>query len=122
MAPWSARLVLARSGIRLLVSDPETDRLKAVLPGSPAHPRAALTLLEGLALWSGHPLSAVLGAAPSWHPAYEADLFGHPLAPIDSALVRFEVAPTHKPRRARLSGLGDFRDVRQLPLWPGGRL
>lgn len=121
MTHWSARLILARSGIRLLVSDPLSDRLKAVLPGSPAHPRAALTLLEGLALWSGQPLTAVLGAAPGWHPSYEADLFGHPLAPVDSALVRFDVAPDRKPRRTRISGLGDFRDVRQLPLWTGGR-
>lgn len=119
MEPWTAKLILARSEVRLLVSDLDADCLKAVLPGSPAHPRAALTLLEGLALWSGHPLVAVLGAAPGWTPSYADDLFGHPLAPVDSALVRFDVATPRGKRARRLRGLGDFREVRQLRLWPG---
>ena len=43
---------------RLLLCDGEDEILKAMLPPPPqAHPRAAATLCEGLALWLGRPLS-----------------------------------------------------------------
>src|SRR5690606_21315995 len=50
-----------RDKTRLLVADGHQDFLKAVLPPSQlAHPRAATTLLEGLALWHQERLSVVL--------------------------------------------------------------
>jgi hypothetical protein len=48
---------------RLLVTYGDEEQLRAVLPAAGRiHPRAAPTLLEGLSLWLGHPLSVVLCA------------------------------------------------------------
>jgi hypothetical protein len=88
------------------------DLLKARLPGRPPHPRALLTLLEGLALWSGHPMCTVISAACDAAPTPDSILFGDELWPGESPLVRFEVAIPGC--RKRLPGLGDFRAVRQL--------
>ncbi len=58
------------SEARLLCTSPEWgDVLKARLPLRPCHPRALLTLLEGVSLWNGSPLSVVIAAergSPSW--------------------------------------------------------
>lgn len=96
---------------RLLLTDWEGEVLRAALPRAPSHPRAAPTLLEGLALWMGRPLSVVLCAADldgSYVPGLSDD-FG-----IGARTVHFEVEvidPTRRPR-----GLGPFRDLRQLLL------
>lgn len=118
MHDWMARVELSPQQVRLLVEDSEGDRLKARLPGRPAHPRALVTLLEGLALWSGAPLPAVLGAGARWDPSCASSLFGDGGMPADSALVWFEVAEPRL-RARRIRGVGDFRGVRQLPLWRG---
>ncbi len=62
---WKPRLVIKPSprATRLLLTSIEGEQLKAVLPPPTAiHPRAAQTLLEGLSLWLGRPLSIVLCA------------------------------------------------------------
>ena len=57
MALWPTMLRIGEE-LKLLVTSPEgDDLLKARLPVRPPHPRALLTLLEGMALWSGEPLS-----------------------------------------------------------------
>jgi hypothetical protein len=117
---WKSVLKLTPSQVSLLVrQSPTTDVLKARLPRGCQHPRALLTLLEGLALWSGRPLHVVLSAAPSFNCSDAAGLFGDDLFPGESQLVRWELAA--RGRRELLRGLGDFRALRaQSPtgLWP----
>jgi hypothetical protein len=93
------------------------DVLKAVLPSpTSAHPQAARTLLEGLALWHNQPLSVVLSVddldgSSSALQLYDALGYG-------VTKLHFEVAVTQRERRRarRMSGVGDFRDLRQLRL------
>jgi hypothetical protein len=69
--------------------------LKARLPVHPGHPRAAITVLEGLALWSGHKLPVAVGVnarstdyvadllpdGPTWaSPLVDLHLVDHPPA------------------------------------------
>jgi hypothetical protein len=114
MDTWKTTVQPTRRAVRLLMTDPERNEvLKAALPPYPQHPRALLTLLEALALWAGHPLTAAISAAPSVDRRCAEALFGDGLVPLDSALVRFEVVgPT--PRRRTLAGVGDFRQLRLL--------
>lgn len=107
----TAQLQTTRTEVQLLIASPELgDVLKARLPLRPPHPRALLTLLEGVALWSEGVLSVVIGAekgSPSW---LESGLFGDELWPGESQLVRFEVGGHGRPKRLR--GVGDFRALR----------
>lgn len=97
---------------KLLMTDPEGNELpKAALPSTPNHPRALLTLLEGLALWAGQPLTAAISAGPTLPRHIDAALFGADLMPCDSVLVRYEVVALRR-RRRTLSGMGDFRQLR----------
>ena len=62
MALWPTTARIARD-LKLLVTSPEGDDLiKARLPIRPPHPRALLTMLEGIALYSGEPLCVVISA------------------------------------------------------------
>jgi len=102
---------------RLLMMEGQDERMRAVLgPATGAHPRAAETLLEGLALWHQRALSVVLCAD---------DLDGTSPLRLEDALgfgvrnVHFEVevALRQRGRRPRrLSTLGSFADLRQLCL------
>jgi len=109
--------------VRLLAMTPTHDVLKAVLgPARFAHPRAAATLLEGLALWYQRPLSVVLSADDSGDGCAmglcDALGFGRTL----HYEVAVAISGRHRARRRReLQGLGDFRDLRQLGLWEVGR-
>lgn len=90
--------------------------LKARLPLEAGHPRAAITLLEGLALWSGRRLPVALAAAgPStaWITALlpEGAAWCSPLVEIHA------IAP-RRPRGPRLRGVADFHEAYQLRL-PG---
>lgn len=119
MERWKATVEPAARSVRLLVTDPENNEvLKAALPRLPEHPRALLTLLEGVALWTGSPLGAAISAAPSLDRRCVCALFGDGLVPVDSALVRFHVLAAAR-RRRTLPGVGDFRQFRLLHLrWP----
>jgi hypothetical protein len=117
MSTWSTTLRVTDT-VKLLITDEEgNDLLRARLPRRCYHPRALLTLLEGLALWGGTPLTAVISVDDSAGRS-DADLFGGQLWPAESALVRFDF---HRScQQLRLRGLGDFRDV--LVIHPrGGR-
>ena len=109
---WTGKLAVTPHELRLLVDSEERgDLLKARLPARPGHPRALLTVLEGLALWSGEPLRAVISADKSVQIGCALGLFGDELWPGGSALVQFD--PAVPGSRRRLRGLGDFRAVRR---------
>lgn len=105
--------------VRLLATTPTHDLLQAVLgPIRMAHPRAAATLLEGLALWHQRPLSVVLSAddADGGSALGLCDALGY------GRTLHYEVglafpARRRSPRRRELRGLGSFRDMRELALW-----
>jgi hypothetical protein len=109
--------------VRVLATTPRHDILKAVLgPARSAHPRAAATLLEGIALWHQRPLSVVLSADDS------GDGFAMGLCDALGLgrTLHYEVGVAITERRGRrrrrdLRGLGDFRDLRQLALWEASR-
>lgn len=103
--------------VRMLATTPERDILKAVLsPVRTAHPRAAATILEGLALWYQQRLSIVLCADELGNSSalglYDGLGFGH-------RTLHYEVGVAYAPHRCRrreLRGFGDFRDLRELSL------
>jgi len=114
MMRLTAQLRTTVSEARLRCTSPEWgDLLKARLPLRPCHPRALLTLLEGLSLWNGSPLNVVIAAEPGSPSWLESGLFGDELWPGESQLVRYEVGGHVRPKRLR--GLGDSRELR-VPL------
>jgi len=95
---------------RLLLVDGNRTALKAVLPSpTQAHPRAAATLLEALALWYQRPLFAVLCADEQGYSSAMGlcDVFG-----FGSTTLHYEVDVVDRSRRRRT--LGDFGDLRAL--------
>jgi len=106
---------------RLLVQDHAGPILKARLPADPQHPRALACLAEGLALWYGQPLHVVVGVAAQdamcVGPRWDASVEAWPGTPL--LTLQLIVGRPRPPRRGTdgLTGLGDFADVRQLPLW-----
>jgi len=112
MDTWKAAVEPSARVVRILATDPcDNEILKAALPPRPAHPRALITLLEGLALWTGQPLPAVICVGRQLTMQFDEALFGDPLLSLDSALVRFDLAGPVG-RRRTLAGLGDFRQIR----------
>lgn len=103
---------------RVLVMDGSDERMRAVLgPASRAHPRAASTLLEGLALWHQQALSVVL-CADIWDgtsPLHLEEALGFGARNLHFEV---EVAVRSERRRARRlrASLGSFSDLRQLCL------
>lgn len=110
------------TGTRVLVMEGRDERLRAVLgPAHRTHPRAAATLLEGLALWHQMPLAVALcvNDLESSSALYLYDALGE-----GTRNVHFDVgivARDHLARGRRLSCLGRFSDLRQLTLEGVGR-
>lgn len=99
--PWRARLSVRGDEMRLRVSGREGRGIvHARFTGYPDHPRALLTLLEGLALWRGGPLSVVIAAATPVSHSLGLGAFGGERWPTESALVRFEWQSDAARRRA----------------------
>lgn len=108
---WRCSLRVMPESARLLVTDSMGDLLKARFVPTPSHPRALLTLLEGLSLWSGEALRVALSVDETCRGSQSSMLFGDELWPAESSLVRFDVgSPAHRPMHRR--GLGDFRPLR----------
>lgn len=110
------------SQTRLLMLNGQTEVMKAVLgPTSLSHPRAAATLLEGLSLWHQSALSVVLfvddQACSSGLSLCDALGFGQRTVHYDVAVAVRE----HRRRTSRLTGLGDFRELRRICLEEGIR-
>lgn len=114
MAQWPTTIRLHQD-LWLLVTDPRgNDQIKARLPLRPRHPRALLTLLEGVALYSGEPLCAVISAGSRPEDRLGCEAWDDDLWPAESPLVRFDfVTPRPGPGRT-LRGVGDFRAVRRV--------
>lgn len=109
---WTCKLAVTPSEVQLLIqSNRIGDLLKARLPARARHPRALLTMLEGVALWSGSPLCAAISADESVQIGCALGLFGDEPWPAESPLVRFEPAVHANPRALR--GMGDFRALRR---------
>jgi len=113
MTPWTTTLRIGDDEVKLLVtSHAGDDLIKARLPRQPRHPRALLTLLEGVALWSGEPLYAVISAGGRPDDWLGCETWGDDLWPAESPLVHFDFAVPPSRSRRLLRGVGDFRDVR----------
>lgn len=113
MTLWSTTLRIDKD-LKLLVTSPEGDDLiKARLPIRPPHPRALLTMLEGIALFSGEPLYAVISAGAHRDAWLDSEQWCGELWPTESPLVQFDFALPPPRVRARLRGVGDFRDLRR---------
>jgi len=114
MAQWPTTIRLAED-LKLLVTDPQgNDLIKARLPLRPKHPRALLTLLEGVALFSGEPQYVVISAGSHRDDWLGCEAWGDDLWPIESPLVQFDFATPREPRpRRTLGGVGNFRAVRR---------
>lgn len=117
MNRWMVTIDPRRERTRILMMEGRDERLRAVLgPATAAHPRAATTLLEALALWHQRPVSCVLCAdvaAPS-SALRLTDGLG-----LGERNIHFEVEVAlrdHRRRGRHLCTLGDFRDLRQLCL------
>jgi hypothetical protein len=109
---WRCSLRAKGCGATLLVTTDDGDLLKARLDAKPAHPRALLTLLEGLSLWRGQPpLCVALSATDDFRAMDASTLFGDELWPAESPLVRFDIVHPVS-RLVRIGGLGDFRQLR----------
>ena len=109
MENWKIILSMPRNDARLLVTCSSGDILKARLPLPARHPRAAVTLLEGLALWAGNPVSAVISVGRTCHRRSAAAVFGPDEWPTESPLVTWVVADDE--RQVRIPGVADFRGL-----------
>lgn len=106
---------------KLLLTEGSDQLMKAILPPShhARHPRAMQTFLEGLALLLGHSFRVVVSAA---------DLEGTSLFGLTddfgvsqpNVFYSVEVVePTQRRGAKQTTGVGDFRDLRQLSLIGG---
>jgi hypothetical protein len=97
--------------------------LKARLRRDPAHPRAMPSLLEALALWQGIPVRAALAADDEQTGCESCLCRGAAIDTGPSALYTVDWVPAtgRRRRRSNISGMGDFRDLRQLLLFEVAR-
>jgi hypothetical protein len=100
---------------RLLILQGTNELLRARLaPPTQTHPRAAATLLEGLALWYQCPLSVVLCVDDTLNSSSLGlcDALG-----FGRRTLHYEVGIAVRDRRRtphRIGGLGDFRELRRF--------
>jgi hypothetical protein len=115
---FNTRVQITNETAKILITNPELgDILKARLPLTPSHPRALLTLLEGVALWQGECLRAALSVPDRSLPCLDSRVCGGELWPAESMLVRFDIVGPVR-RVPRIPGMGNFRGLRVIE---GGR-
>jgi hypothetical protein len=91
MALWPTTAIIAGPDLKLLVTNAlGEDLIKARLPRRPPHPRALVTLLEGVALWSGEPLGVVISAADPRDDWFGSEAWHEAVWPNESPLVRLD--------------------------------
>jgi len=112
MCPWKCVLQVGPKELKSLVVEPSSaDVLKARMSLSAQHPRALLTMLEGLALYSGQPLTAVGSVARACHGWWSTEsIFGDEWRPAEGRHGPF--AAVGRVSRRRLRGAGDCRALR----------
>jgi hypothetical protein len=111
---FQVALEVTAKTIRLLVSEPAGEILKAEFRTYPNHPRALLWILEGLALWSGERLYVAIHAEHPVDHSLGLGTFGGDEWPEANALIEFVFIETDGRRRRKLSGVGDFRRLRRV--------
>lgn len=113
---WAVSVRCTNRDTKLLVTEEGNDLLKARLNSSPCHPRALVTLCEGLALWHGAPLRIAVSADDDAQDCFERIFYAGDLLQPLSPLVLLEFsAPRVRPRTIlRGRGLGDFRQLRMV--------
>lgn len=111
---WTVSVRCTHDETRVLVTEGDGDVLKARLSPEPGHPRALMTLCEGLALWHGLPLCVAVSADDDAREPFERVFYAGGLVELQSPLVRLELRPAlGRGRRLRGRGLGDFRGLRR---------
>ncbi len=99
---WTATLQIGHDTLKVVVSTPDGEAvLRAEFGDHPHHPNALLTLLDGVALWRGTPLCAVICVEHVVSPSLGVGGWDNPERwPSESALVSFRfVDARHRPRR-----------------------
>lgn len=106
---------------RILVSHGPDELLRAILPppSQVRHQRAAITLLEALSLWFDTRLPVAL-SVDAREASFCLGLTDEMGLGVQSVFYRVEVVERARRRRrgARIRGVGDFADLRQLRLVP----
>lgn len=108
---WTVSVQCTRYETKLRVTELGDDLLRARLDPAPRHPRALVTLCEGLALWHGSPLRVAVSAASDAMDCFERIFYGGGLVEPTSPLVLLERDLRGARRRSPLK-LGDFRTMR----------
>lgn len=108
---WAVSVRCTSRETKLLVTDRGDEVLKARLSTHPCHPRALVTLCEGLALWHGTPLRVAVSAAGDAMDCFERIFYAGDLVEPQSPLVLLE-AHLRGEQRGDARGPGDFRGLR----------
>lgn len=106
---------------RVLMTHGPDELLRAILPppSQVRHERAAATLLEGLSLWFDTTLPVAL-SVDAREASFCLGLTGALGIGVRSVFYQVEIVERGRRRRrgARIRGVGDFADLRQLRLVP----
>jgi len=123
MSEYTVTMSFSPARSRILVTAGADELLRAVLPPprQVRHDRAALSLLEALALWLDR-CPRVVVSADEADATYSFGLTDEIGNPQRSVYYTVEVVAQPARRRGRrIVGVGDFRDLRQLTLIHGER-
>ena len=112
-SPFTTTVEITPNVVRVLVTEPAGDVLKAELRAYPGHPRALISILEGLALWSGHRLCVAIAAEYPVSHSLGLGFFGDEW-PETNALVDFLFIEIDDSERRKIGGVGDFRKLRRI--------
>lgn len=121
MESYQVVLSPSTSRTRVLVSQGPDELLRAILPPPSCvrHERAVMTFLEGLSLWLDVALPVVL-SVDARQASFCLGLTDELGVGARSVYYSIEVSERGRRRRrgARIRGVGDFGDLRQLHLVP----
>jgi hypothetical protein len=118
MDRYVVALRLSSERTRVLMRRGPDEVLRAVLPPlvpPVRYPRTVTTFLEGLAMWTDQRLRVVLPAGES-DASFFLDLTDERGVGASRLFYEVESVEPRVRRPARLGGVGDFRDMRQLLL------
>ena len=123
MGEYTVTMSFSAARSRVLVTVGADELMRAVLPAARQvrHSRAVLSFLEALALWLDQCPRVVVFAdeADATFLFGLTDEIGNPQRSVFYTVEVAQRPVRHRGRR--IVGVGDFRDLRQLSLVPGGR-